>query len=401
MIAFAPIPLTYWAGATLTALVAIQSQQNQRIPLLAIFLAFVWLTFSNILTIFPNPDHASCFGLFLLIWSSHTIHVLFVEKHVVTLPHSPTPTTTTFPQRASTISSSWNWRAAYKMLYNSRWVDTRNISPDVPAPRRYKSRASFLISRFLSAAAIYTFHHCYALAVSSPAPFNLWAPFSSSDFYPEKEYAFRRFGEMTLRENGIRLFFIFHFIWTAYSELEFVHHAHAFIAVGIGYDDPEDWPPLYGSVKETYSLRRFWGRFWHRLVYRCYGSYGRLFSNEVLGIKKGTALDRVVCNGMVFFLSGCVHGAVTWRLGISCGYWEDVWWFMACFAGIYFEEVFFALVTTMLGKSVWRRPAMKTWGRVLGYCWVLAWFWWTLPKTMFPKLRCLPPEVLQNIQSTT
>ena len=398
MIAFAPLPLAYFAGSTITALVALQSHQSLRPLLLAIFLSFACLTFNNILTIFPNPDHASCFGLFILIWSSHITHVLLIEKHVVPLPHSPTPTTRTFPTKASSTSSSWNWTAAYKLLYNSRWIGTRNRSPDVPAPRKYRSRTTFLIARFFSAVAIYTFHHYYSLALSTRTPpFHLWAPLGPGDFSPDKQYAFRRLGEMTLRENGVRLLFIFHFIWTAYSELEFVHHVHAFIAVAIGYDNPEDWPPLYGSIKETYTLRRFWGRFWHRLVYRCYGAWGRIFSGEVLGIRRGTALDRVVCNGMVFFLSGCVHAAMTWRLGFTCGYLEDVWWFMACFAGLYFEEVFFALVTTFCGKNIWRRKIIKTWGRMLGYCWVVAWFWWTLPKNMYPKLRCMPREVLQNL----
>ena len=30
-------------------------------------------------------------------------------------------------------------------------------------------------------------------------------------------------------------------------------------------DRPEEWPPLFGSISEAYTLRRFWGVFWHKL----------------------------------------------------------------------------------------------------------------------------------------
>ena len=33
----------------------------------------------------------------------------------------------------------------------------------------------------------------------------------------------------------------------------------ALIAVGTGINSPQDWPPLFGSVKELYTIRKFWG----------------------------------------------------------------------------------------------------------------------------------------------
>lgn len=37
-----------------------------------------------------------------------------------------------------------------------------------------------------------------------------------------------------------------------------------FVAV-MRVDEPHEWRPLFGNPLETYSLKRFWGRFWHRL----------------------------------------------------------------------------------------------------------------------------------------
>lgn len=387
---FALLPLTYFVASLLTGLIALQSQQSSRKYLVAVCLTFSWLAFSNILAIFSNPDYASCLGIFILLWCSHIVHVLLIEKYKLPLPLSSTPAAITFPEKASSVASSWNWVAAYKLLYNFRWIGTRNVAPDIPAPRRYTSRAKFLAARLSSVIAIYTLQQCYNVGVAI-------SPLSADDFLPQKEHVLRRLATVSFREIVIRCFFIIHFVWGSYAEFEFVHQLHAFVTVSIGLDDPEDWSPLFGSIKEAFTLRRFWGRFWHRLVYRSYGAYARIFSHEVLGLKKGSALDRAVRNGVVFFLSGCVHAAVTWRLGFSCGYWEDMWWFMANFLGMYSEEAFFAAVTTWLGEDVWSRPAVKKWGKVVGYLWVLAWFWWSLPKTMYPKMRCLPPSVLPEI----
>ena len=33
----------------------------------------------------------------------------------------------------------------------------------------------------------------------------------------------------------------------------------ALLAVGTGLNSPQDWPPLFGSVKDLYTVRKFWG----------------------------------------------------------------------------------------------------------------------------------------------
>ena len=388
MLAFAPLPLTYLTGSFLTAAIALQSKQSARLPLLVVILTFTWLTLSNLYAIFTNPDHADCFGVWLVIWCLHIVNALFIEKYTVPLPHSPTPTTTSFPEKAGTISSSWNWLAAYKILYNLRWVNTRNAAPGMPI-RKPMSRNRFLVTRLVSAIAIYACDKYLNIAINN-------GPWEAGDFNPERESVLRRLGSMATREYIIRSVFVFNFVWGAYAMLEFVHRIHAFVSVLIGIDEPEDWPPFFGSILETYTMRRFWGKFWHRIVYRCYDAHASIFTKTILGIKEGSPLDRKVRNALIFLLSGCAHGLVTWRLGFTCGYLEDVWWFLGCLSAIYIEDAFFATVTTIFGKGIWKKPAVKTWGRLMGYCWVGAWFWWTLLKTLLPKIRCAPAALLPD-----
>ncbi|TFB01192.1 hypothetical protein CCMA1212_007034 [Trichoderma ghanense] len=55
-------------------------------------------------------------------------------------------------------------------------------------------------------------------------------------------------------------------IWTSYTVLSGAHDILAIMFVSLlGWDGPEEWPPLFGSAIEAYSLRSFWGNFWHHL----------------------------------------------------------------------------------------------------------------------------------------
>ena len=40
------------------------------------------------------------------------------------------------------------------------------------------------------------------------------------------------------------------------------------VVVGCGYSSPARWPTLFGSLFELWSIRNFWGRFWHQTIRR-------------------------------------------------------------------------------------------------------------------------------------
>ncbi|KAK0718533.1 hypothetical protein B0T26DRAFT_713540 [Lasiosphaeria miniovina] len=40
----------------------------------------------------------------------------------------------------------------------------------------------------------------------------------------------------------------------------------AAVGVGLGLSEPEDWPPLFGSLADCYTLANVWGRFWHQYI---------------------------------------------------------------------------------------------------------------------------------------
>lgn len=387
------ITLSYFSVSTFSALVALNAPQSCRPALLGVVIAFAILAFRHITYLADAADRASIIGLFILIWLSHITTTICVEKHVL-------------PRRGR----SWDWQAAYKMMWNGRWLRTReqglNIGKDSPHDGTYfcekkcpmefqhgtfpsekvirlSRRRSFLLKRLCSVVTIYGLNRLYWQICLEPHPM-VFQPLEYSDFMPSKVSYFRRIHTVTTRETIIRCGAVFHFVWSAWATFTGAHDVLAFLFVGIGLDEPKDWPPLYGSPGQMYMIRRFWGKFWHRLVCRTYLSWGALFSQEILGIRRHGALDRFVTNFTVFFLSGVVQALVTWQIGFSCGYLEDILWFCLNFAALVAEEGVQWLKIRLVGT--WNGNV----GKIAGFLWVFAFFFWSLPKTEYPKILCAP-----------
>ncbi|KAL2194242.1 hypothetical protein P885DRAFT_71561 [Corynascus similis CBS 632.67] len=69
-----------------------------------------------------------------------------------------------------------------------------------------------------------------------------------------------------LREICLRSVMSVSWIWNSYSLLTSSHDLLAVLFVSvIRWDRPDEWPPLFGSITDATSQRRFWGVFWHRL----------------------------------------------------------------------------------------------------------------------------------------
>jgi hypothetical protein len=191
----------------------------------------------------------------------------------------------------------------------------------------------------------------------------------------------------TLRETLIRIYFVFYFIGFSYVLYTFLYEVFAVLSVATGIDDPEDWPPFFGKLTDAYSIRNFWGKFWHKLIYRSYTSYGKFISINILKIPQNGVLGRLFVNLFVFLLSGIVHQIVTRHLGLNCGYWpEDVAFFLANFAAIIVEMAIQHTFERICRTARWTCPdRMK---RIIGYFWVFGFLFWSLPKAEYPKTWC-------------
>lgn len=299
------------------------------------------------------------------------------------------------------------------MLFNARWLGTnrqsphisvttkREISSDMQSEQRREEyskdpskkittllrspRAVFLRNRALSLLGTVIAEKAYTYAHQDLAS-QYGARMDMADFLPTKESYFRRIGEVTLRETAVRAWLVTFFLFYSFSIYSSMHDILAILFVGMGFDNPEDWPPLFGDVRDATSLRNFWGRFWHRLVYRSYTSYGIWITKNVFRLPKSSIIGKLFINCFVFTMSGAIHAIAMLQLGYSCGAWEELRFYVFNFIGILLEMATMAVFSKITRGYNLNSTVSKT----IGYSWVFLFLFAVLPKSQFPKVYCEP-----------
>ena len=209
--------------------------------------------------------------------------------------------------------------------------------------KRHKSRERrrYLVVRLIVISTFYAVFCLYSRLLLRP-PFQLFRRITISDFSPEKEVYIRRIfsGTITKRETAIRVWLVIHYFSCNWVIVTSLHYCFAIVSVSIFcLDEPHDWPPLFGSIKDAYTLRGFWGLFWHQLTRRSYTSYARLITTNVFGLRQRSILRRLSINFLVFVFSGLTNVYVSWLLGFRCGLVEEMLWFCGNFFALVLEEL--------------------------------------------------------------
>ncbi|KAH6953682.1 hypothetical protein BKA56DRAFT_239428 [Ilyonectria sp. MPI-CAGE-AT-0026] len=66
---------------------------------------------------------------------------------------------------------------------------------------------------------------------------------------------------------------------SVYSTMTMQFEIVAAFSVGFGLSKPEDWPPLFGSVAQCYTVANVWGKFWHGYLRQVSGVPRRILAN--------------------------------------------------------------------------------------------------------------------------
>lgn len=75
--------------------------------------------------------------------------------------------------------------------------------------------------------------------------------------------------------------------WAAYAFHTAAHSLCSAIFVGVGLDEPHEWPPLFDDFRQAYSLRRYRVDFFDGLVNR---TFPEVAKSLVPGLKLGLGL---------------------------------------------------------------------------------------------------------------
>ncbi|KAH6685043.1 hypothetical protein F5X68DRAFT_242137 [Plectosphaerella plurivora] len=249
-----------------------------------------------------------------------------------------------------------------------------------------EGRLGFIIRRLSLVALLYVLEY-----VVKPRVIPLFITWTNEDWAAEKATFFRRLNDITGQDVKMRAYLAFETIWYPYSLYTMAHSFGSAVFVGLHLDEPHEWPPLFGDIKQAYSLRRYWVKFYDRLIYRTISGYGKLILRTLRlggnGSQKDTAWQRWLLNGLLFFISGIIHAQSEYFGGERCGYWAEVGWWMLHFYGLVLELVAQSMLQRFCPKF-YQRMANSWMGKVIGFTWVFAYLGWAAPKFSFISYSC-------------
>lgn len=177
-------------------------------------------------------------------------------------------------------------------------------------------------------------------------------------------------------------------------------------------DAPGSWGlRLFGSLEDCWSVRRYWGVYWHDYVYASFSAHAKLVTRGWLRLREPSVARRALENGMVFGASGLAHSAVRWVQTQGEGeVWTVAIWYAAQMLPILVEGV----VERFWSEAMARRWLGEKFGeervvvmeRTVGYVWVFCWMFWSVPKYIRTrnawenaKLRVKYPELFERYAS--
>lgn len=342
--------------------------QTHRKLLLPFIVYFSWLSFTAARIYNLVPGLANLWAHGILLNLTHIISLFLIEK----LP-SPGPGT---PLNTSI-------RATYGIWSNPQLLETKSIRDKSEFPRddeKGLSKTAFLFIHLSKIPVYYFIDQHVVPAFYSETIMDL----TTSDVADPA--LLTRLGDVTAREVMIRTYTATWWIWKSVVLLDGANALLASIGILVGQDHPSDWPTLFGSPVDACGLRKFWSRFWHRLAVRPYKNYARL-AFRGLGLKPGTPASKTVIAFTIFLLSGVSHAAASWLTGSRD--WLDVQWFLLNFLGCSAEMLVLSTVRFLAARAGCTRDLRtveKSWfGYALGYAWVFAFFFWSVPLLAWPR----------------
>ncbi|KAA1475624.1 hypothetical protein DENSPDRAFT_755828, partial [Dentipellis sp. KUC8613] len=138
--------------------------------------------------------------------------------------------------------------------------------------------------------------------------------------------------------------------------------------VALGLGRAEDWPPVYGRLRDACTLRGFWGKVWHQNLRRLVSPPGQRLA-RALGFAPGTWQSSYTQLYTAFVLSGLIHSAGDVLVAPAYAF-TSLPFFLVQALGITAEDAVLAL-----GRRVGVGVGIEAtwWARALGYIWVFCW----------------------------
>ncbi|KAJ5814290.1 uncharacterized protein N7503_001040 [Penicillium pulvis] len=166
------------------------------------------------------------------------------------------------------------------------------------------------------------------------------------------------------------------------------------LLVGLGINSPQDWPPLFGRMSDAYTLRNYWGTFWHQGLRQPLTSVSNLFTRDIMHLPRPSVLERYTNIFLVFLGSGALHLTIDVVMGIPFQCSGAILFFTSFVLGYMIEDGVQALYKRMKGPDAQTGSKYK-W--IVGYLWVALWLGISSMVYTFPGSQGIPPHELKTV----
>ena len=220
---------------------------------------------------------------------------------------------------------------------------------------------------------------------------------------------------ITAKELLVRISTSLGFWFSSYFILQLIYGTPQLLVLALGLSCPPQERPILGSVAEVYTLRGFWGSFWHQML-RCRltaiadwvtydvfrlrrreGSVGhrsggmRRREEGRVSVSYGRLVARYTHLMCVFTISGLLHHCIDLALGRRWGESGATQAFVLMSVGIVMEDAAQWVWFDILGGGGEERQSKRrrngTWAtRIIGYVWVATWLSVATPWYIYPSM---------------
>lgn len=197
---------------------------------------------------------------------------------------------------------------------------------------------------------------------------------------------FKRFGRVSLAEIAIRAIAGIGACCCAVCAQNVLYNFAAFWAVLLGLSEPKDWPPLFGSFYDAYSVRRLWSVCWHQTNTHKYSATSNFIVHRVLMVPPGrTTISRYLRVVVIFAVSGALHMAVDFSMGVPLRNSGGFRFFCTQIIGIVIEDAVLGIYRKFSHRPNQLQPSIVHKG--IGFVWVCCFLVWSYPAYMFPIIE--------------